>query len=138
MLYRVASSVNHLWNVRPGETTGATGPGRPVVRAEACLEHAHAPTDRAGPPHGRLRRDLDVPPSRAGRAGAGRVSPVEPPEFRRLVFTAPCPRGHLDAGWTAELVTVVGETSDDYLGAQQPRYVVRCPRCDDEDRSDRP
>ena len=50
-----------------------------------------------------------------------------------LAFTAPCPRGHPDADWTAELATVVGEAGDDYLGAQLPRYVVRCSRCDAED-----
>lgn len=65
------------------------------------------------------------------------MSPVEPPGSRTLLFTAPCPRGHLDAGWTTELATVVGEASDDYVGPQLPRYVVRCPRCDEEDPSDR-
>jgi len=59
---------------------------------------------------------------------------MEPAGVRRLAFTAPCPRGHPDAAWTAELSTVVGDVSDDYLGAQLPRYVVRCTRCDDDEQ----
>ena len=44
-------------------------------------------------------------------------------------FTAPCPLGHAGARWRAALQTVLGETSDDYLGAQRPQYVVDCAWC---------
>lgn len=55
---------------------------------------------------------------------------MEPSGSRELSFTAPCPRGHPDAGWVSVLRNVVGQPSDDYLDEQLPAYRLRCPDCD--------
>lgn len=67
---------------------------------------------------------LAAPPERAYGP------PVDPTGSRELAFTAPCPRGHPDAGWVSVLRHVVGQASDDYLDDELPSYRLRCADCD--------